>query len=447
MHYNGFEDYSGCETVKVSHAELKAGDVCPSCTADGQHGKLYTVEPGVLIRLVGQPLITGIRYSIEKFRCTLCGEQYEAKPAEAILNSDKYDASCRTNLAIGRYWLGLPFKRIELWQGMQGVPVPDATQWDKVKELWWMLEPVYETLVELSAQGDVIYYDDTPNKILSQQSVEEEAQKKRRGIHTTAMVCRIGAYETYLFFTSEHHAGENITTLLEKRSSETPLLTMSDASPSNRPKEIDEALFTRWILCFCLVHGRRKFFEIYDFFDQECDFVLGILGKIYRYERHCRERGYSASQRLAYHQVRSTPLMEGLRIWLSNKLLFYEVEPNSGLGQAITYMLKHWTELTQFLRVAGAPLDNSVCERTIKVAIRHRKNSLFFKTPRGALVGDGLMSLIHTAARCGVNSVHYLNTLQTYSEHVATSPELWLPWHYERTLQSLEATTLSAQLA
>lgn len=161
----GFADYSGCETVKISHEEFKAGDVCPCCEAQGQHGKLYTVEPGVLIRLVGQPLITGIRYWVEKFRCTFCGEQYEAKPAEAQLNADKYDSSCRTNLAIGRYWLGLPFKRIEYWQGMQGVPVPDATQWDKVKELWRMVKPVYETLVRLSAEGEMIYYDDTPNKI------------------------------------------------------------------------------------------------------------------------------------------------------------------------------------------------------------------------------------------------------------------------------------------
>ena len=130
--------------------------------------------------------------------------------------------------------------------------------------------------------------------------------------------------------------------------------------------------------------------------------------------------------------------MEALRVWFNNKLLFYEVELNSGLGQAINYMLKHWSELTQFLRVEDAPLDNSVCERAVKVAIRHRKNSLFFKTQGGALVGDELMSLIHTAARCGFNAVDYLNALQSYSEQVAASPELWLPWHYERTVQALK---------
>jgi hypothetical protein len=33
----------------------------------------------------------------------------------------------------------------------------------------------------------------------------------------------------------------------------------------------------------------------------------------------------------------------------------HAVEPNSGLGQAISYMQKHWQKLTLFLRVPGAP--------------------------------------------------------------------------------------------
>ena len=36
-----------------------------------------------------------------------------------------------------------------------------------------------------------------------------------------------------------------------------------------------------------------------------------------------------------------------------------KVEPNSGLGQALTYMLKRWEPLTRFLEVPGAPLADS----------------------------------------------------------------------------------------
>ena len=45
------------------------------------------------------------------------------------------------------------------------------------------------------------------------------------------------------------------------------------------------------------------------------------------------------------------------------------MEPNSSLGGAISYLLKYRERLTLFLRVAGAPLDNNICERALKKAI------------------------------------------------------------------------------
>ena len=55
-------------------------------------------------------------------------------------------------------------------------------------------------------------------------------------------------------------------------------------------------------------------------------------------------------------------------------------EPNSALGSAIRYMLRHWEKLTLFLRQAGAPLDNNVCERALKKAITVESN-LFRRQP------------------------------------------------------------------
>ena len=121
------------------------------------------------------------------------------------------------------------------------------------------------------------------------------------------------------------------------------------------------------------------------------------------------------------------------------KALFEQklVEPNSGLGAAITYMIKHWEELTLFLRVAGAPLDNNICERALKKVILHRKNSLFFKTRFGAHVGDVFLSLIHTCELCGANAFNYLKTLLDHTAEVRTTPGNWMPWNYEAQLLSL----------
>jgi len=89
------------------------------------------------------------------------------------------------------------------------------------------------------------------------------------------------------------------------------------------------------------------------------------------------------------------------------------------------------------LRAPGAPLDNNLCERALKKAILHRKNSLFYKTPNGARVGDMYMSLIHTCELCGVSPFDYLTELHRHVDALAAHPEQWLPWSYRATLESL----------
>ena len=88
--------------------------------------------------------------------------------------------------------------------------------------------------------------------------------------------------------------------------------------------------------------------------------------------------------------------MEKLHGWLEAQFAERKTEPNSGLGKAITYLLRHWKALTTFLREASAPLDNNIAERSLKRAVLHRKNALFYRTLNGAEVGDLFMSLIHT---------------------------------------------------
>ena len=101
-----------------------------------------------------------------------------------------------------------------------------------------------------------------------------------------------------------------------------------------------------------------------------------------------------------------------------------QVEPNSGLGQAMGYMLKHWAGLTLFLRKAGAPIDNNICERALKKAIIHRKNSLFYRSQHGADVGDIFMSLIYTCESCNANPFEYLQALQKHAKDVEENPHL-----------------------
>jgi hypothetical protein len=169
---------------------------------------------------------------------------------------------------------------------------------------------------------------------------------------------------------------------------------------------------------------------VLEHFPEQGRHILEVLGRVYAHDAHCRQQQLSPEQRLAYHQEHSAALIQGLQTWMNERFAQREVEPSSGLGQAMKYLLKHWQPLTLFLRRAGAPLDNSICERALKRAILHRKNSLFYKTVNGAEVGDIYMSVISTCVACGANALEYLQALQLNAQRVQACVAQWLPWNY-----------------
>ena len=414
---------------------MTVGSACPDCTACNTKGTLRHDGDSLqtIVRLVGSPLITGTRYLAPGMRCDTCQTRFQTPVPEDIKKAPKYDISCATTLAIGRYSLGLPMYRVEQNQAQHRIPMKDATQWDLLQGLYDTVCPVYSALGKYASNGSLMLYDDTPGRIL-------ENRAKGLTTHTTAFISVHGDHKIHLFFTGTNHAGNNADVILLNRTTDESVIAMMDASPSNIPKMMNAELAARFILCFCLVHGRRKFFELLGAFDKECDFVLDVIGQVFANDAHCKERKRSPEARLIYHQTHSQPLMDALQIWLHNQLAYELSEPNSGLGEAVRYMLRHWLPLTTFLRVAGAPLDSSWAERAIKIAIRHRRNSLFYKTPKGAQVGDCLMSLIYTCTRNEINPYDYLNALQQYGSEVKANPERWLPWNYLQTITTISMT-------
>jgi len=160
------------------------------------------------------------------------------------------------------------------------------------------------------------------------------------------------------------------------------------------------------------------------------------LKVVYKNDATAREQMLSPEERLSFHQAESGPVMEELHTWLTRQFDEHLVEPNSVLGEAITYMLNRWKELTLFLRQAAAPLDNNIAERALKKVILHRKNALFFKTENGARVGDLFMSLIYTCELCGANPFDYLTELQRHAGELSKNPQDWMPWNYRSTLEA-----------
>jgi hypothetical protein len=300
-------------------------------------------------------------------------------------------------------------------------------------------EAVYEALIQVAAQAPLLHNDDTPMRVqsLRQQNAAAPRADGRTGIFTTNLLAQAHAQPVALFFTGTRHAGENLDQLLQRRAAGlAPPLQMCDALARNQPAENPTDR------CFCLVHGRRNFVELLESFPAEGRRVIESLREVYRWDAQARTDQLSAPQRLALHQTHSGPVLAELQQWMRAQIQERKVEPNSSLGKAINYMLKHWLPLTRFLEVPGAPLDNNICERALKTAILHRKNSLSYKTERGARVGDVFMSLIHTCQLGQVNPFDYLTALVKNAQEVLLQPAKWLPWNYPRPIAAVATTEI-----
>ena len=425
---NGAAAYRGARKVEVPHASLKAGDPCPDC----QRGKVYSQrDPGVLVRIKGQAPIAATVYELEKLRRNLCGDVFTAAAPEEA-GQEKYDETAASMIALLRYGSGFPWYRLEGLQENLGIPLPVATQCEIVKETAAQIQPAGDELIRQAARGGVMHNDDTSMRVLSLDrgaASDVDIAGERTGVFTTGIVSVGEGFRIGLYFTGRKHAGENLADILKQRAAGSAApIQMCDALSRNLPKQLQV------IIGHCLAHARRHFVEVTPNFPQECRFVLESLGEVYGYDEAARAQRMSPEQRLHFHQEHSGPVMKKLYVWLDAQFGERIVEPNSGLGQAISYLLKHWDRLTLFLRQPGAPLDNNVCERALKKSILHRKNSLFYKTRNGAQIGDLFMSLIHTCELNGADPFDYLNQLQRHAEELKQSPSEWMPWNYRATL-------------
>ncbi|MFC1707896.1 IS66 family transposase, partial [Planctomycetota bacterium] len=395
---NGAAAYTGAEKVPVPHGSLEHKAHCPECNG----GKVYLQgQPRVLVRVRGVAPLGATVYELERLRCNLCGEVFTAE-APAGLEGPKYDETAASMIGLIKYGCGLPFYRLEQLERDLGIPLPASTQWEVVARAAEHLEPPHQELVRQAAQGKVVHNDDTTMKILDldrqavQGAAAEEASGERVGVFTTGIVSTGAGHDIALFFTGRKHAGENLADVLTKRAADLPPpVQMCDALSCNTTGDFETTL------AHCLAHARRRYVDVADSFPDECRRVLEELREVYHNDALARKRKLSPEERLRFHQTESRPVMKRLEKWLRAQLDERRVEPNSGLGGAIGYMLKHWEKLTLFLREPGAPLDNNICERILKKAILHRKAALFYKTENGARVGDIFMSLIHTAELCG----------------------------------------------
>ncbi len=324
--------FTGARKVDIAHQKLTHGGRCPECGRGNVYGQK---EPKMQVRIVGQAPLTATIYALERLRCNACGQVFTAQEPEGV-GEEKYDETAAAMIAQMKYGSGVPFHRLERLEKNLGIPLPAATQWKIVEEAAELMRPAYEELIRQAAQGEVLHNDDTGMRVLH---LARDPSDERTGVFTSGVVSVAGGRRVSLFFTGRQHAGENLADVLKRRSAELPSpVQMCDALSRNTPK-LGEGV--EILLAHCLAHGRRQFVEVAANCPTECRLVLEMLGSVYHNDALARGEKLSAQQRLRFHQERSGPVMDKLYDWMNAQLDEHNTEPNSGLGHAIQYMLRH----------------------------------------------------------------------------------------------------------
>ncbi len=422
---NGASFYMGAKKVAVPHLTMKPGDACPGCIKS----KVYPrKEPLTLVRVVAQAPLAATVYELDRLRCNLCGEVLTAQEPEGA-GPEKYDETTAAMIALLKYGSGMPFYRLEKLEHLLGIPLPASTQWEIVEGTAEVIKAARDELIRQAAQGEVLHNDDTSMRVLA---MVREASDNRTGVFTSGIVSTQAGRKIALYFTGRQHAGENLRDVPDYRAGGLAApVQMSDALSRNTSALAEGVAI---LLANCLAHGRRQFVEVAPSFPEACRYVLETLGQVYKYDAEARTAKLPPEERLRFHQQHSDLLMKTLQEWMQAQFAQHLVEPNSGLGKAITYFLRHWKGLTAFLRDACAPLDNNICERALKRAVLHRKNALFYRTLHGSEVGDLFMSLIHTCELCEANPFEYLTELQRHAAELSANSAAWMPWNYQQRL-------------
>jgi transposase len=429
--------------IPVIYHALKgyhSGMVCQHCGC----GKLYKHEVAKLLRITGCAPYQATRHISEQLRCNACQAVETAElPAEVLADGEAdqtYGYSARAMMVVHKFFSGIPYYHQGNLSDIFGYGLHASTIFNQCEKVADIFMPIHRALKQEASCAEVYLLDDTSNRILEQMPEYREkrngkGQQLRTGVYSSGLIAFTAeGKEIVLFETSLGHAGELLDSILKNRAPELPPpITMSDASSNNTPvaRPVDAG--------YCNGHSRRKFFDLEKKYPEEVNWVLDTYGIIWEAERKAKEEGLEPQKRLEHHKKDSLPAMERLRAWALEKQNAENFEENGALGDAICYLLNHYDRLTLFCRKEKVPLDNNRMEETLKMIIRGRKLSHFYKTVTGAGIANVLTSIIATAYRADTELFSYLVAVQRYQKHVKENPRSWLPWTYEETLRSLEA--------
>ena len=160
-------------------------------------------------------------------------------------------------------------------------------------------------------------------------------------------------------------------------------------------------------LVACMAHMRRYFVEALDLGEKRYSpLVVLHIANLYVIETRLKEQKAGPALREARRKSESRPIMNRLHQILL--IIQKHPLPESALGKAVNYALKHWTKLEAYLEDGRIEIDNNATENAIRPTKLGMRNWLFIGSAEAGWAAAVMYTLIENCKRQGLDPYRYL---------------------------------------
>ena len=324
---------------------------------------------------------------------------YGNLPATPLLNSS-YDASFIAGILQLRYIYSMPVERIIKFFGESGFEISKSTAHGLIKKTAWLFDSLEQALEEAVRQDEYLHMDESYYTVLEKGGKSSTEKASRKVYIWAALASHLRL--VHFFYENGSRARKVLTQYIKP---DYRGAIQTDGLGDYKILETDE--YPHAVRLACFQHCKRKFLDIKE--NKDAREIIEIINKLYQKE-HEMPAGYSPRQIMKYKKKHASPILNELK----RKLLAIQAEkstlPKSSLGKAVSYALKEYPALSNYILAPEYELDNNAIERINRYISLSRRNSLFCGSHQGAKRAALIYSL---ACSCRMNNI---NTFEYFKE-------------------------------
>jgi transposase len=366
-----------------------------------------------------------VRHVRPRLACACCKTITQAAAPSRPVERGMAGPGLLAHVLVGKYADSLPLYRQCQIYAREGVMLERSTLTDWVGQAARLLTPLAQAIGRHVLRADKIHGDDTPIRVLGGKG--SKAKTGRLWVyvrddrpHQDSKVAGQAPPAVWFQYSADRK-GEHPARHLKDWQG----ILQADAFAGYNQLYASG----RIVEAACWSHARRKLWDMHERQHKLPGTLahqgLERIAKIFKIEAEIR--GRSVLRRRRVRQLRTRPVLDELKTWMTETLA--QVSAKSPMALAIGYAVSNWTALVRFVGDGRIEAENNAAERALRSVAIGRKNFLHLGSDAGGDSAAVIYSLIGTAKLNGINPQHYLRyVLERIADHPISRVDELLPW-------------------